>query len=120
MTLSQRNQVSWKSNPTTAKNGNIAKVDSYREAKRRISSAMEEGYYTEAAALIESILSDRILSHLHGAHQFPLRTRKGREHSLSDLTKAARQYETLADRNGEELVIQVDNWNKRAKCRRKD
>lgn len=63
--------------PKPAQKGNVAKAASYREAKARIKAAKEQHFYIEAIAIIESIISDRILSYLHGAHNFPPRTKNG-------------------------------------------
>ncbi|MGD9686834.1 MAG: hypothetical protein AB7U43_07680 [Desulfobacter sp.] len=51
---------------STAKpaNGNCEKYNSYREAFARIKQAQAEGWYFEAVTLQESILCDRLQSHL--------------------------------------------------------
>ncbi|OHE57631.1 MAG: hypothetical protein A2Z47_13205 [Thermodesulfovibrio sp. RBG_19FT_COMBO_42_12] len=45
---------------------NTAKYLSYKAAWERISSAIEHGFYLEAVALCESIISDRLISYVHG------------------------------------------------------
>jgi hypothetical protein len=45
---------------------NSAKHLSYTAAWDRIKSAMEAGYYLESVALCESIISDRLISHVQG------------------------------------------------------
>lgn len=45
-------------------NGNSRKFDSFREALARIKTAQTEGWYFEAVTLQESILCDRLQSHL--------------------------------------------------------
>jgi hypothetical protein len=45
--------------------GNVEKYYSYREAWSRIKLAQENGFYLEAIAIQESIISDRIISYLH-------------------------------------------------------
>jgi hypothetical protein len=46
--------------------GNSIKFDSFREALARIKTAQSEGWYFEAVTLQESILCDRLQSHLVG------------------------------------------------------
>lgn len=46
--------------------GNVAKHLSYREAWSRIKKALEQGFYLEAVTLEESIITDRLISHLVG------------------------------------------------------
>lgn len=53
-----------KSTPTPAQRGNVRKADSYREAFTRIELAMDDGYFLEAIAILESIIADRIASYL--------------------------------------------------------
>lgn len=55
-----------KSAPKEAARGNKEKFASYREAFDRIKKAQEGGWYFEAVTLQESILSDRLQSHLLG------------------------------------------------------
>lgn len=45
---------------------NTAKYLSYKAAWERISSAIEHGFYLEAVALCESIISDRLISYVQG------------------------------------------------------
>lgn len=45
---------------------NTAKYLSYTAAWNRIKSAMEAGYYLESVTLCESIISDRLISHIQG------------------------------------------------------
>ncbi len=101
-----------KSLPSPAKKGNIAKADSYREAKARIKAAKEHHFYIEATAIIESIISDRILSFLHGAHNFPLKNRQGWDHSLHNLTDAVRGHEELLSDEGESVWDLIDTWRR--------
>ena len=48
-----------------AKKGNIEKFNSYAEGFARINEANEKGFYLEAITIEESIIVDRLLSHLH-------------------------------------------------------
>ena len=74
-----------KSNPTNAKQGNVAKADSYKEAHKRITEAENSHFFIEATAIMESIISDRILCYLHGVHDIPITTEKGTSHSFNNL-----------------------------------
>lgn len=47
--------------------GNIAKALTYGWATKRIDKAIAEGFFLEAIAIEESIIADRIWSHVHGA-----------------------------------------------------
>ena len=44
---------------------NYAKRDHYARANERLALALEHGFYIEAAMICESIISDRLHSHLH-------------------------------------------------------
>lgn len=44
---------------------NYAKRDRYARAHERLSLALEHGFYIEAAMICESIISDRLHSHVH-------------------------------------------------------
>jgi hypothetical protein len=48
---------------------NAPKYQSYREAWRRIDSAMAGGFFFEAVTICESIISDRLLSFVRGVTQ---------------------------------------------------
>lgn len=50
--------------PEGTVHGNAAKYRSYREAWARVRAAQRDGYFFEAITLLESIMSDRIISHL--------------------------------------------------------
>ncbi len=49
--------------PPTQPLGNAQKYLSYREAWTRIKEAQENGFYLEAVAIEESIITDRLISH---------------------------------------------------------
>lgn len=54
-----------KSTPPSRKpSGKARKYLSYREAWTRIKVAQEQGFYLEAVTLVESIISDRLVSYL--------------------------------------------------------
>jgi len=50
----------------TNASGNEEKYHSYREAWARINAALDEGFYFEAVTIEESIITDRLISHLVG------------------------------------------------------
>jgi hypothetical protein len=54
-----------KSRPTKAKRGNVAKADSYAEAFKRMDLAIKSGFFIEALAIQEAIISDRLNSYLN-------------------------------------------------------
>lgn len=101
-----------KSEPTKATRGNVAKADSYNEARARIKSAKENGFYIEAVAIMESIVCDRILSYLHTVHDFPLRTKKDWHHNMSNLVKEVRSRTTLTDQEGRCIWDLLDKWRR--------
>jgi|GEM_PF-892965 len=112
-----------KSTPTPAQRGNVRKADTYREAFTRIEMAMEDGYFLEAIAILESIVADRIASYLAavGCEAF------NRNPSLAELLDAWRQchgdraYELrrrtpqglVTERSYDDLAAAVDAWRSR-------
>jgi hypothetical protein len=62
-----------KSQRSTAKNGNVQKHDTYQEAFARIKDAINQGFFIEAVAIQEAIISDRLRSHLGHHHALPER-----------------------------------------------
>ena len=54
-------------NPSKPPKGNAAKYFAYREAWTRIKLATEQGFFLEAIAIEESIISDRLLAYLIAA-----------------------------------------------------
>lgn len=88
---------------------NIQKGDSYRYAFGRINAAIEAEFYLEAITLSESIISDRLLSHITHASgrrlavTTPLNTlvKKWRDLALTDATW-----------KNEDLGAAVDEWRK--------
>lgn len=63
--------------------GNAAKHERYRYAHERLKLAMQHGFFIEAAMLCESILADRMHSHLHW------RVHEARLHAASFYGKAS-------------------------------
>jgi len=49
----------------TTVRGNVAKYDRYRQAHERLNLAVKHGFYIEGAMLCESLMADRLHSHLH-------------------------------------------------------
>jgi hypothetical protein len=52
--------------PKSDVTGNKKKYHSHREAWARINQAIDEGFYFEAVTIEESIITDRLISHLVG------------------------------------------------------
>lgn len=66
-----------KSSPITEPiKGNSEKYLSYREAFARIKFAQEEKFYLEAISIEESIITDRLISHLHGTNKIAIENEK--------------------------------------------
>ena len=63
--------------------GNAQKYLSFKEAWARIKSAQEAGFYLEAIAIQESIMSDRIISYLSYKAMLPKKKRP----SFADLMR---------------------------------
>jgi hypothetical protein len=87
---------------------NVAKYLSYKEAWRRVGAAIEGGFHFEAVAICESIISDRLLSYLHGIDP----SSKLLPHSpFASLIKAWRQTtKELPLSDGINLCEAVDSW----------
>jgi len=87
-----------------------ARYELYRGANRRLKQAIENGFWIEAVALCESILSDRIearLSHLGGHEE------EARKHKT--LGALVRQIKSSDPKNGYEylhsIYQEVGEWN---------
>lgn len=94
------------------KNGNIAKAENYAAAWRQIKKATANGFYIEALSIQESIISDRLLHHLHRHYELPLRNKKNWHHTLSDLVINARA--ACLDSRTAKLFDRLSLWrNKR-------
>jgi hypothetical protein len=88
---------------------NHAKYLSYREAWDRINAAIKLEFYFEAITLCESIISDRLLSYVHGeipAEKVHVRT------SLQKLITSWRKHAgtALLNEQGCDLGKQLDAW----------
>lgn len=100
-----------KSTPTAACHGNKLKADSYKEAWKRIQLAIRDQYYLEAAVIEESIMNDRLLSYLHGAHQLPLTTKKSGFHTFSFLINELKNHHQIIRlSDGSDLIDKLDKW----------
>jgi len=96
--------------PETQPSGNVDKFDSYREAWARIKAARENDFYLEAIAIEESILSDRLSSHLKYHGKYP-KHRKDRYVSFSSLITAwAGLEESSPSEALPGLREQIDKW----------
>ncbi len=102
-----------KSSPSIAKNGNVRKADSYREAWARVKAATENEFFIEAAAIIESIISDRLQSYLVRQHDFPARMKTGWHYTLHKLIeKTIECASAIGDENGKCILQRIDEWRR--------
>ena len=93
-----------KSTPSNAKKGNVVKHDHYKEAFARINDAIELGFFIEAIAIEEGIISDRLTSHLSYFGKLP----KSKFPTLKKLTEA---WEKIAGTDIEKkLIAKIDKW----------
>jgi hypothetical protein len=74
-----------KSLKSTATKGNVLKHDNYTEAFARIKAAINQGFFIEAIAIQEAIISDRLKSHLSFYMKLP---KDEKFHSLLKAWKA--------------------------------
>ena len=99
-----------KSTPPTKKpSGKARKYLSYREAWTRIKEAQEQGFYLEAVTLVESIISDRLVSYLVSVGEMDV---AGRYVSLSALIRRwkERKPESISFGGYSDLQAAVDHW----------
>jgi hypothetical protein len=91
--------------------GNAAKYFSCRQAWGQIKKAKANGYYVEAIALEESIISDRLLSYLVRIEEIKSDD-KGKFHSLDQLIKKWRKRVPGPIKNREFSHLQeaVEKW----------
>ena len=96
-------------NPPT---GNTKKYLSYREAWTRVKQSQAAGFYLEAIALIESIISDRLTSVLVKSGQIQRKTEIRKYPGFSDLIKAwsALCPQPLQQGSYSDLQAAVDSW----------
>lgn len=97
-----------KSEPTNAKQGNVAKADSYKEAHKRITEAEEQHFFIEATAIMESIMSDRILSYLHGSCDMPIMSENGKSWNFYSLINKLKKH--CGDVEMEKLCDELHEW----------
>jgi hypothetical protein len=98
--------------------GNASKCLSYREAWTRIKLACEQGFYLEAVALQESVITDRLISYFVVAGVIPRAPTLHKYPSFSQLIHKWRALEAdpalAADpvtfRGVEDLPAEVDAW----------
>lgn len=98
--------------PKRAATGNAAKHYSYREAWARIGAAQGHGFYLEAVTLVESMITDRLISHLSRVGALTRQTELHKYPSLSRLIQMWRvQCPTpIAARHFTDLQAAVDTW----------
>ena len=93
--------------------GNAEKYYSYREAWTRIKLAQEHGFYLEAIAIQESIISDRLISYLQREQ---LKTPSGNVCFISFnklIQKWRSEFPTgVASGSYSNLIDAVDQWRK--------
>ncbi|WP_143474007.1 hypothetical protein [Limnohabitans sp. B9-3] len=99
----------------TLKPKNIAKGESFTYAFRRINEAIANEYYLEAITLCESIISDRLLSHVsfHKKNKGNLKT------SFANLIVSAQKIHKLPIewKSETDLFKSIDEWrDARNKC----
>lgn len=84
--------------------GNVTKALSYEWAVGRIDAAITAGFFLEAVSIEESIISDRIWSHVHGESGGKRRW-KDHETTLGALIREWRSHGPPS-----ELLAAVDGW----------
>ncbi|HBI44023.1 MAG TPA: hypothetical protein DDY78_14405 [Planctomycetales bacterium] len=89
-------------------NGDAAKYLAYREAWTRVSLACEHGFPFEAIAILESIITDRLLAYLNAIGWPP----GGRFEPLANLVKRWRKAHPQPASNGHfaDLASALDDW----------
>jgi hypothetical protein len=90
---------------------NAPKYQSYKEAWRRIDSAMAGGFFFEVVTICESIISDRLLSFVRGVTQA---NDIGTNTNFSQLIRLWRENVQIQSPESslEELIDRVDRWRK--------
>ena len=90
-----------------AKKGNKIKYDVYQEAFARIKSANESNFFLEAVAIQETIISDRLKSHLAHIGVLP----KKKHPTLNALVKAWKRESQVRNNSlAIKLAEEVDLW----------
>jgi len=89
-------------------NGNVIKAESYAAAWHQIDESIKNGYYIEAISIQESIVSDRLLQHLHRYHELPLRKKRNQHHTLYSLISEIQK--NYLDSDAKELFAGLNSW----------
>lgn len=92
-----------------SKTGNTAKYLSYKEAWRRVKAAVDDGYYFEAVAIQEGMISDRISSYLTRIGK----STKGQNFSRLITSWCASVEGPISYKGGKDLSEDVDKWRKK-------
>ena len=93
---------------------NRAKGESYKNSFDQITLGLEKGFPLESIALIESILSDRLLSNAVGAKQLFNKPEKAVKTSFYDLIKFLKEYaKETNDKEAAQLAAALDGWRDR-------
>jgi hypothetical protein len=95
----------------TAKKGNAGLYQAYMVAWERIKGSMEAGYFFEAIAIEESIISNRLTSFLYGV--LAISTKQARGHFPFANLIQRWEKAVLTDRLGEpcaDLIKAVNDW----------
>ncbi len=85
------------------------RYNQYQEAWERINKAIDKGFYLEAITIQESIITDRLISHLKGIGE-NFRDKNGKEKeapSFSELINRAKS------KDKDNLFIDLDEWRKK-------
>jgi hypothetical protein len=99
-----------KSKPTQAKKGNIAKADSYAEAFKRMDLAIKSGFFIEALAIQEAIISDRLNSYINFSNPDFLKKHKSFGQLVGEWRK---QFpEEIKEEVKINLAVSVDAWRR--------
>jgi hypothetical protein len=95
--------------------GNVAKHLSYREAWARIGAAQGHGFYLETVTLVESMITDRLISYLVG---IGVLTRPNQLAQYPPLGRLIQIWKThcpnpVVTRHVTDLQSEVDIWRQR-------
>ena len=94
------------SKPKNLNTGNTNKYLSYKEAWTRIKLAQEEGFYLEAVTIVESIISDRLISYLVGIGKI-----KSTPNDRTSFEKLIKNWQSCLE-NQPEVAILIERINK--------
>jgi len=94
--------------PTKAKRGNVAKADSYSEVFKRMDLAIKSGFFIEALAIQEAIISDRLNSYINFSNPEFIKKNKTFGQLVAEWKK---QFpEEIKDKVKLNLPVTVDIW----------